>query len=251
MASMTQMPLWCADIALSCERSPGLGLPSEAPIQQSAESLGAWLGRWFHRPVSVIFTENSATMLSFREDGGGVRLRIHRMFAKASEEVLWALAVYLRDGDRDAGTIVDAFIETHGPDYVRPVSLQPQGRFFHLQQIFDDLNQTYFHRACRARITWGKASSRRYRRSIQLGCYIDTDRLIRIHPCLDQAFVPRYYVAWVTFHEMLHEIFGVGTHGKKRRNLHPPEFLAIEESYPDYRLCKQWEAKNLYRLLKY
>ena len=38
-----------------------------------------------------------------------------------------------------------------------------------------------------------------------MGSYSVEDRLIRIHPTLDRPDVPRYYVAWIVYHEMLHQ----------------------------------------------
>jgi hypothetical protein len=124
------------------------------------------------------------------------------------------------------------------------------GRFHDLQTILSELNRDFFHGACEAQVTWGSAGGRRYRRSIQLGSYASQERLIRIHPCLDQAFVPRNYVAWVVFHEMLHEVFGV-ERNRGRRTIHPPEFTVIEQTFPGYQECKTWEADNLHRLLRF
>ena len=210
-----------------------------------------WLSRTIGRAVTLRYTKNRSTMLSFREDDSVLRVRLHRMFADATRGEMLALAAYLRDGDVEAGKVLDRFIRQHKDEFREPVTVQPVGRFHHLQEMFDELNRDYFHDSCKAFITWGKAAARRRRRrSIQLGSYVSNERLIRIHPCLDQAFVPRYYVAWVIFHEMLHEVFGIeGNHG--RRSLHPPEFMAIEESYPDYIECKKWEEANIHRLLRY
>ena len=99
-------------------------------------------------------------------------------------------------------------------------------------------------------ITWGKPTSGKNRRSIQLGCYVERERLIRIHPCLDQAFVPHYYVAWVIYHEMLHELLGVEV-VNGRRCVHSEEFRLMEECYPDYERAVAWEKKHINRLLRY
>ena len=58
------------------------------------------------------------------------------------------------------------------------------------------------------------------------------------------------YVAWVIYHEMVHEVFGEET-VNGRRCVHPPEFRVLEESYPDFARCKVWEDKNLNRLLRF
>ena len=73
-----------------------------------------------------------------------------------------------------------------------------------------------------------------------MGSFAVEDRVIRIHPALDQACVPDYFVAWIVFHEMLH-----GKHEVKRENgrrrFHTPEFLEEERQFPDYDRACAWE----------
>ena len=48
------------------------------------------------------------------------------------------------------------------------------------------------------------------------------------------------------------EVFGVEGHeSQSRRALHPPDFVALEQTFPDYPRCLAWEAENLDRLLRY
>ena len=91
--------------------------------------------------------------------------------------------------------------------------------------------------------------------SVNYGMGFDQEReadeqLIVIHPSLDQAFVPEYYVAWIVFHEMLHDVYGV-EQKRHRRVVHPPEFGVLEQSFPDFARAKDWEAHNLDRLLRF
>ena len=137
-------------------------------------------------------------------------------------------------------------------EHSRQEPIRSAGQYHNLRELFDELNADYFHNACVSEITWGRAGTpqRRVRRSIQLGVFDPELKLIRIHPSLDQSFVPRFYVRWIIFHEMLHEILGVRSEGG-RRQVHPPEFVALEESYPDYAQCMAWQRGNLKRLLSY
>jgi len=209
-----------------------------------------WLEQRLGRPVGLVFTKNRSTMLSCKNEGPGLRLRLHEAFVEAPEFVWDALASFVDDNNHDAGAagILDSFVALIPRPEMPAERNRPQGRFFNLQAIFDELNEGYFHRACRAQITWGTAGARR-RRSIQLGSYVSEDRLIRLHPCLDQAFVPPTYVGWIVFHEMLHEVFGV--EGKGPHSIHTPEFKAIESIYPGYDECMRWEKANLDKLLCY
>jgi len=116
--------------------------------------------------------------------------------------------------------------------------------------IFDELNAEYFGGHMDARITWGPSvSRRRRRRSIKMGSFSVEDRVIRIHPALDQAAVPRYFVAWIVFHEMLHGKHEVRRENGRRR-FHSAAFLAEERTFPEYERACAWEKANLDRLLR-
>lgn len=219
----------------------------------TAADLAAWLAARLGRAVRLVLTNNRSTMLSYREADGAIDLRMHRFFLNAGLRELEATVRYLSEGDREAGATVDAFIQDQ-LEQVRPAprKLRSEGRFHDLGAILADLNARFFHGRCDVSITWGLPGTRRRRRSIQLGSYSSHERLIRVHPSLDQAFVPHTYVSWVVFHEMLHEVFGVERgSGRGRRKLHPPEFNVLEETFPGYAECKEWERENLPRLLSF
>lgn len=210
--------------------------------------------------ISLVITDNTSTMLSMRHRGKGrTELRLHRMFLAAEPPVLRALAEWLtkRRASR-SGSVIDAFIERncHRIRSGKPRRLlaRTQGRYFDLQALFEEVNIAHFESAVDAAVTWGKrpARSRRRRRSIRFGSYTQEDHLIRVHPLLDQDFVPRYIVRYIVFHEMLHAYLGVGVSPSGRRQIHTPEFNALEAAYPDYERSVAWieNSRNLSRLLK-
>src|SRR6185503_16682465 len=103
-----------------------------------------------------------------------------------------------------------------------------------------------------ALITWGKRSpSKRQqpRRSIKLGSYSAIERLIRVHPVLDKPWVPRYFVSYIIYHEMIHHVIP-STHGSGRRMLHPPMFVERERMFRDYERARAWEKAHIGRLLR-
>ncbi|MBN1962737.1 MAG: hypothetical protein JW841_17540 [Deltaproteobacteria bacterium] len=214
-------------------------------------ALSDWLCNRLDRSVRITFTCNRTTMLSFCEKRGVLVVRLHEIFTKAETTVWEALADYIEYQSRNAAQIIDKFISAcpRTPAAQTNTNISTQGRFHDLRTIFNELNQTFFHNQVQVNITWGFASPRRYRRSIQLGLYLPNDRLIRIHPALDQAFVPHYYVTWIVFHEMLHDVFGIDQNRKQA--VHPPELKVVEQTFPHYALCKQWEKQNLFRLLRF
>ena len=217
----------------------------------------AWLSAQLAAPVTLILTENRSSMLSVRGNAGmGYQVRLHHMFLQAPEGVWRALVVYLCNADTTASRTIRAYIRQQQllltspqPAPQRPHLRQPQGRYFDLEAIYDDLNQHYFVNRIQAHITWSRRPPQRKRRSIRFGSYQERDRLIRIHCLLDQAFVPRYVVENVVYHEMLHQLIPRQyMHG--RWSVHPPEFRRQERRFLYYQQAEQWQRQYLSRLLR-
>jgi hypothetical protein len=208
------------------------------------------------KTLELRLTNNHYSMISVRRKPDGYRLRLHRMFVGAEPRTVRALARYVVHNDRRASTLLGDYIERHQhiirqqKRRPRQMNLRTVGRYHDLQIIFDRLNSLHFSGGLQARITWGPVTSRgRRRRSIKMGSFAVEDRIIRIHPALDQDCVPDYFVAWIVYHEMLH-----GKHEVKRENgrrrFHSAEFLAEERLFPDYERACAWEKQNLDRLLR-
>jgi len=184
-------------------------------------------------------------------------VRLHHMFADADPVITRALAHYIVDNDADASRILGDFIDANA-DHVRgrarrtPAQLIfTAGEHHDLRAIFDELNARYFDSRIDAAITWGARAGRpRRRNSIKMGSYSVEDRLIRIHRSLDRAFVPRFFVAWIVFHEMLHQVHDIRVKNG-RREFHSKEFLADEAGFELYDQAKIWERRHIDALLTY
>ncbi len=64
------------------------------------------------------------------------------------------------------------------------------GRKVNLKEIFDKLNTEYFESKIKASIEWGKKVNKKNLTSFRFGSYDSKKKLIRIHPRLQQYFVP-------------------------------------------------------------
>jgi len=187
---------------------------------------------------------------------GVVHLRMHHMFLHAPPPVRRAIGVWLRSRRaKKAAATVDEFIKAHKhlvrEKKPRAVRIYTQGRFHDLSEIYEEVNARFFNGAIDAQITWGRMPGRRPRRSIRFGSYSTEDNLIRMHPLLDQDFVPRYFVKYIVFHEMLHAFLGVEECENGRRAIHPPKFKRLEAQYPEYERAVAWmnRPSNLRRIL--
>ena len=210
--------------------------------------------------LDLTLTDNRYTMISVRRDtsGGPVyRVRLHHMFVDAGPAVTRALARYVARNEGEASRLLGDYIDAN-QHRVRPRSrrggaptLVTRGEIHDLRAIFDDLNRRYFGGGIDARITWGQRTGRpRKRNSIKMGSYSVEDRLIRIHRSLDREFVPRFFVEWIVYHEMLHQIHDVPVVNGRRR-FHTRAFLEDEARFEHYALARTWERAHLDELLTY
>ncbi len=209
--------------------------------------------------VAVEIHDNTHTMLTFQRQRALWRLRLHHMFLAAPDEVLQALARFVREGDPDASVLLDRYIERNrifirrlSPAQMRKrIRLEPVGQHHDLERIYARLNERYFDSRIDAAITYGPAPRvKGPRKSIKMGSYSADSKVIRIHPALDQPVVPRYFVEWIVFHEMLHHVYRTRRGEDGRRCIHPPELMEHEKQFHDYSRALAWERENLDLLLR-
>lgn len=222
------------------------------------------------RPVILSITDNRHSIISHSTRHGVLHARVHHMFLDAPPRVVEALARYVARGDRKASMLVGQYIDASGSRLARrrprAIPLMAKGKHHDLLAIFSELNERYFGGGCHALITWGRKAGKRgvARKAIKLGSYAHLERLIRIHPVLDKPWVPRYFVAYVVYHEMLHHMIPTARGTVRasssnmadakgqlaRRVLHPPEFLERERHFRNYDRALDWERRHIGRLLR-
>jgi predicted metal-dependent hydrolase len=240
-------------------RSANPGRSLHAPrAERSIEEIQLELGVLSHMPSGKILglklTENRHTIISVQRGRDFYRVRVHRMFAGAEPRLVRALARYVVHNDARASAQLSEFIEHNQhlirkqPPQTRRMVLRTRGQIHDLAAIFDRLNRRYFEGKHEARITWGPVRKLAQQRSIKVGSYVLEDRLIRVHPMLDNETVPDYFLDWIVFHEMLHGKHAIREVGG-RRCFHPPEFSREERQFPGYGRARLWEKANLDRLL--
>ncbi len=226
-----------------------LSFPRLEPASGAARVEAALLRR-LGRPVRVELTDNRSRLLSSSVRRGVRHVRAHAVFAEAPDEVLDAAAEFLFGPRPEPASAVLGRWVAERRARIRPpggdAAPCPKGEFHDLERILLDLDRRFFAGKVGARITWSR--ERRRRRSIQLGAYVAEAHLIRVHPALDQAFVPEVYVAFVVFHELLHAVHGAESPPAGRRRLHTAAFRRDEARFPGYGEAKAWEARHIHQL---
>jgi hypothetical protein len=193
-------------------------------------------------------------LLSFRREDGVVHLRLHHMFLHAPEGVVRALGKKLRRRGRASDGEVRRFMNAnlhrvkHTPRTMPP--LVTSGQAYDLTAVYADLNHRFFHGTLSVPITWGQGVGRARRGGLTFGSYDPVLGLIRIHPVLDRADVPRYFLESVVYHEMLHHHMGGVPDRAGRTVYHTRAFRQAEARFPKHREALAWEKANLAKLLR-
>ena len=235
-----------------------LVLPTASPslfVHEGArQSLERKLRSAFPGPIVLSITDNRHSIITHRIQRGTLHVRVHHMFLDAAPAVLDALVRYVTRGDRDASAALGDYIDANAFGLVRRkrnAALVSKGKHHDLLALFHEINDRYFGGGVNVLITWGKRPTTKAprRKTIKLGSYSGADRLIRVHPGLDRKWVPRYFVAYIVYHEMLHHVIP-GSRGLGRVNLHPPEFKERERQFRHFERALDWERRHVSRLLR-
>lgn len=109
------------------------------------------------------------------------------------------------------------------------------GRHYHLEEIFDELNLRFFHGLMgRPQMTWSNNHSRH-----SLGHYDPAHNTIVVSRIFDQPNVPCYAIEYLVYHEMLHLRHPVKMRGS-RRCVHSRAFQEEERLFPQLQEAKQF-----------
>ncbi len=223
----------------------------------SAEALRRFLSESGNCRVDLKLTRNRVSMASLAfVCEGHARVRLHEQFLMAPRQVWEALGRYLRTRRRSAWKIVATHAQTiDTSSESRPIrrrTLRQKGDVHDLREIARSVNQQFFNGSIKYSIGWGQDRRRtdkkgRRGRSIRYGSWSQATRTISLHPRLDDSRVPRCFVEYIVFHEMLHAVVP-SNRSNGRRYDHPEAFKVLERTFPDLSAMKRM-ARELLRVL--
>ncbi len=200
--------------------------------------------------VDLVYNDNRTTMVSILEKKRKyIRLSIHQMFKKASEAVVEALVDFIHNHKkRDSSALLQDYINKNLSTYRYDQKLDPSklvslGQVHDLKLLYHRLNRKYFNNALDLQITWFGQGRKKKGCQMTYGLYVQPLRLIKIHRLLDRRVCPEFYIEYVIFHEMLHELHKPYK-GASCTHIHTPEFRAHEKLFNDYERAIAWEKKS-------
>lgn len=125
----------------------------------------------------------------------------------------------------------------------RKVVTTAKGEVYNLEKIFDILNVAYFGGSLpKPTLTWSVRKTYRI-----LGHHDATHKTIVVSKSLDSAFVPKFVVEYIVFHEMLH-IYHPAKIINGRRYHHTPAFRRNEQKFAYYTEAEKWIERSIRKL---
>jgi len=214
----------------------------------TGSSLQAYLTRITGKSVSLVVTDNSTSMLSVKKKGDAVFIRVHWMFLSAEDDVIEEIAEFIKNRKFSTPLIRSFIIGNRYSLKKKPsrqVRIRTRGKFHDLREILDSLNENYFKGRITSPITWGNKFISGKVKKRTLGSYSKSSNTIIINPFLDRKKVPRYFLEFVVYHEMLHsEMICEETGINGRRSIHSSEFKKREQLFEQYDKALLWERKH-------
>lgn len=209
--------------------------------------------------LELVVNENRSTMLNvLTRKKYFAKLSVHKMFLKAPEDVISAIAHYVRGTKRPKGykdVLIRGYIQRNlerldYSDRLDDSKLIQQGRYYDLGEIYAFLNERYFQNKLDIKITWYGPWGRNSRSRVTFGQYVDHLKLVKMHRILDDPFFPPYFVSFVVYHEMLHHVVTGKIDGRGFFRVHVPEFKEKEKEFEEYEKATAWEKKHRHDFFK-
>lgn len=188
-----------------------------------------------------------STVVRVVRRGGLCRVSVHSRLAAAPPGVFVAAVRCVWDRlDRRAPDpadvrTLDDFLRDHRTAVPPPAPAgSADGRHVDLAAVCRSVNARFFDgQAPVVGVAW--TPRRSFRRLAD--CHPEAG-IIRVSRLLDSPRVPRYYIEYLIYHELLHLVVPPVTRGG-RRCFHHPAFRRLERQFPQYRAAREFQERML------
>jgi hypothetical protein len=218
-------------------------------MEASLQELGHRLALSQDYMVEVRLNNNRNTFINVLESSAHlIRVSLHQMFLKAPENVMQAVAKFIR-GKIALPLPVRSYIQEnlHTLDttqHLGRIKLETVGRTYDLQKIYREVNAQYFNNTLDLHITWYGDPVKRPRSQMTFGLFDPVLKLIKIHRLLDSETVPNFFIAFVIYHEMLHAIHPPYVDEKNTLRIHNLEFKTQEKCFQQHTEAMTWAQQH-------
>jgi hypothetical protein len=220
-------------------------VPNPTAAWDAASTLARRLEvRW--PTVTVLVNDNRRSLLRSERGATTVRVSVHWSLLGDLD----ALLAWIHTPSAAHWAPLEARAAAAREASVRTAPARPtQGRVHDLDAIAA-AEHARLRLDLRAQVGWGQWSGTAPRRHLRLGsCLPGTPPMVRIHPVLDHADVPDWYVSFIVFHELLHLVHPTTRSAAGRRVVHGPAFRRAERDHPRFQDAHAWEAHHISALL--
>lgn len=254
------------------EREPGIVAPPPQGRLQAAreedteEKIRSLL--WRYQPefvlagnLDIVFTRNSNTPVSLNQRQGSGTLRLHVLFCQAPDSILedvirFCFASRSRAESKNLRARILDYVGENRQQTIATMSgpgcFLARGEVYDLDRILRRVIRDYVPErrliSSRPAIGWSKRPW-----LTLMGKWIETApqerNAILINRRLDDERAPAYYLEYLVYHELLHDLFSIHrSHGRWIR--HSAEFQARERACPLYAKAREWETNELQSLTR-
>ena len=222
---------------------------AEAFLEEFSQLLG--------HSIEITIQNNRSMWLKIERALWRTRLFMHVSLLYSPKSVKIALASYIKKGakDKESSAELNKYLEEHAKSKSakpRPIVLEPKGDVYDLDEIYREVNAEYFQNSLKLNITWFSTQVRT-KRFATLGLFDERRALIKINRALDSLGCPRFFVAFVVYHEALHHIHPIFfDENRQKRVIHGKAFREDEKKFLRFTEAKKWQKEFFnkhYRML--
>lgn len=212
--------------------------------------------------AQITFTDNRYRFLSVQNKNGRMKIRLARFFVMADKKLHDHLLSYIAGQEKKLDQSVYRYAESVVVEKKRVLKLSvgmSAGRVYDLDQTLKNVCRLHDMDAKKLIIRWGrmgrspllgKKLRRRKQGSIRLGSCDTERRIITIHPVLDNIVVPKEYLEFIVYHELLHIVLEREYSKNGRRIDHGKKFRQAEKEFYQYESARKFETDGITKLMK-
>jgi hypothetical protein len=207
--------------------------------------------------IDIRVNNNHSTFLSVKWEADVTRVSMHKMFLQAPENIMDALACYIRREHKTISSEIKDYIEqqieSNYPSRYFQIKQRwdSHGQYHQLQEIYNKVNRDYFNNELSLSVTWFGQKDTAFSQKAILGLYEAFLKVVKVHRILDSAEVPTYVLEYIIYHEVLHSVCPPQRCSDNgRRKIHTDAFKKREKEFCHFAEATQWIEENKHHLFR-